>query len=261
MNGRLKLQIASDIHREFKHNPPVPDIGADVLVLAGDIGYANDETIEWIRDELAGRYEAILYVPGNHEFYDLDYHDANAHMAEMAMYGEYEWMNNKAVEVGGQRFVGTPLWANFCHEGRAMFQAGAAINDFHKIRYKGGTLTPADMLDLHDEAKAFLSAEIQPGDVVITHWPPTRKASQGSPHPWDGVSMYFYADIPDVIEATKPTLWICGHTHHNVNFMLGETRILSNQGGYPHEHGVGYNPSMIVEVGHPNRRAPEGMGR
>ena len=35
----MNLQFASDIHREFKHNPPVPDIGADVLVLAGDIGY------------------------------------------------------------------------------------------------------------------------------------------------------------------------------------------------------------------------------
>ena len=60
----MKLQIASDIHREFGHSPEVPDIGADVLVLAGDIGYADDVTVEWLRDDLAGRYEAILYVPG-----------------------------------------------------------------------------------------------------------------------------------------------------------------------------------------------------
>ena len=248
MSDRLKLQIASDIHREFGHNPPVPNIGADVLVLAGDIGYAEDSTIEWIRDELAGRYEAILYVPGNHEFYGLDYHRANAHMEEMVMYGEYEWMNNKSVEVGGQRFVGTPLWANFCHEARSMLQAGAAINDFHKIRYNGDVLTPADMLDLHDEAKAFLEKEVRPGDVVITHWPPTLEAAHPA-YPMDGIAKYFSADIPEVIKATKPTLWICGHTHHNVNSMLGETRILSNQGGYPHEHGVGYDPWMIVEVG------------
>ena len=260
MSGRLKLQIASDIHREFGHNPLVPNIGADVLVLAGDIGYAEDSTIEWIRDELAGRYEAILYVPGNHEFYGLDYHRANSHMEEMAMYGEYEWMNNKAVEVSGQRFVGTPLWANFCHEARSMLQAGAAINDFHKIRYNGDVLTPADMLDLHDEAKAFLLKETRPGDVVITHWPPTLKAAHPD-YPMDGIARYFSADIPEVIEATRPTLWICGHTHHNVNFMLGETRILSNQGGYPHEHSVGYNPGLIVEVGHPNRRAPEEKGQ
>lgn len=260
MSGRLKLQIASDIHREFKHNPPVPDIGADVLVLAGDIGYANNETIGWIHAVLAGRYEAILYVPGNHEYYGDDLHEANLHMEEMAMYGEYEWMNNKVVEVGGQRFVGTPLWANFCHEPRSMLQAGAAISDFHRIRINGDVLTPADMLDLHDEAKAFLLEETRPGDVVITHWPPTLKAAHPA-FPMDGIARYFSADIPEVIEAAKPTLWICGHTHHNVDFMLGETRILSNQGGYPHEHGGGYNPGLIVEVGHPNRRAPEGKGQ
>ena len=42
----------------------------------------------------------------------------------------------------------------------------------------------------------------------------------------------------------------------NVNFMLGETRILSNQGGYPHEHGVGYDPWMVVEVGPELERSP-----
>ena len=261
MSGRLKLQIASDIHREFKHNPPVPDIGADVLVLAGDIGYANDETIGWIRDELAGRYEAILYIPGNHEFYGQDYFHASQFMASMAEEGGYEWMNNKVVEVDGQRFVGTPLWANFCHDPDSMRQAGAAINDFHRIWWGNKLRMTTDfMLELHEEARAFLLKETRPGDVVITHWPPTLKAAHPD-YPMDGIARYFSADIPEVIEATKPTLWVCGHTHHNVNFMFGETRILSNQGGYPHEHGVGYNPGLIVEVGHPNRRAPDGKRR
>ena len=149
----MKLQIASDIHREFGHSPEVPDIGADVLVLAGDIGYADDVTVEWLRDDLAGRYEAILYVPGNHEYYGRDLHEANRHMEEMAMYGEYEWMNNRAVQVGDRRFVGTPLWANFCHEPLSMFNAGRAINDFHRIRHGGSLMTPAAMLDLHERGR------------------------------------------------------------------------------------------------------------
>ena len=243
----MKLQIASDIHREFGHSPEVPDIGADVLVLAGDIGYADDVTVEWLRDDLAGRYEAILYVPGNHEYYGKDLHEANRHMEQMAMYGEYEWMNNRAVQVGDRQFVGTPLWANFCHEPLSMFNAGRAINDFHRIRHGGGLMTPAAMLDLHEEAVAFLTETVKPDDIVITHWPPTLKARHTG-FPMDDIAKYFCADIPKVVASTRPELWICGHTHYNVDFMLGETRVLSNQGGYPHEALTGYDPGLIVEV-------------
>ena len=53
--------------------------------------------------------------------------------------------------------------------------------------------------------------------------------------PMDDIARYFNADIPEGVESTRPELWICGHTHYNVDFIFGETRILSNQGGYPHE--------------------------
>ena len=242
----MKLQIASDIHREFGHSPNVPDVGADVLVLAGDIGMADDETVEWLRG-LSGRYEAVLYVPGNHEFYGKDLDDANSFMNGMSAFGGYEWMNNQAVQVGERRFVGSPLWANFCHEPLSMFNAGRAINDFRRIRHGGGLMTPATMLDLHTEAVAFLTETVKPDDIVITHWPPTLMA-RNTGFPMDDIAKYFCADIPKVVASTRPELWICGHTHYNVDFMFGETRILSNQGGYPHETIAGYDPGRIVEV-------------
>lgn len=252
MSGRLKLQIASDIHREFGHNPGIPDAGGDVLVLAGDIGYADETTVEWIRTDLAKRFEAILYVPGNHEFYGTELREADAYMEKMQEYGGYEWMNNRVVEVGGQRFVGTPLWANFCNDQVSMMQAGRGINDFTRIFHSPGRMSPWKMLDLHNEAKAFLEKEVRPGDVVITHWPPTLEAAHPA-FPLDGIAKYFSADIPQVIAATNPALWVCGHTHHNINLLLGETRLLSNQGGYPNEEGAGalrgYDPWLVVEVG------------
>ena len=242
----MKLQIASDIHREFGHSPELPDVGADVLVLAGDIGAADDAAVEWLRG-LSGRYEAVLYIPGNHEYYGKDLDDSDSFMSRMSAYGGYEWMHNRAVQVGDRRFVGTPLWANFGHEPLSMSRAGRAINDFYRIRYNGGRMTPEAMLDLHAKAVAFLTETVKPGDIVITHWPPTMKARHTG-FPMDDIARYFCADIPEVVESTRPELWICGHTHHNVDFMLGETRILSNQGGYPHESPAGYDPGLIVEV-------------
>ena len=108
-------------------------------------------------------------------------------------------------------------------------------------------MTPAAMLDLHTEAVAFLTETVKPDDIVITHWPPTLMA-RNTGFPMDDIAKYFCADIPKVVESTRPELWICGHTHHNVDFMFGETRILSNQGGYPHETIAGYDPGRIVEV-------------
>ncbi len=242
----MKLQIASDLHLEFGHSPKLHDVGADVLVLAGDIGTANDETVEWVLG-LSERYQAVLYVPGNHEFYGKDLDAADSFMRTMSASGGYEWMNNQAVRVGERRFVGSPLWANFCNEPSSIMKAGRAISDFHRIRRGGGLLTPGAMLELHEKAVEFLTETVEPDDIVITHWPPTLKARHPG-FPMDDIARYFCADIPQAVESIRPELWICGHTHHNVDFMFGKTRILSNQGGYPHEAPAGYDPGLVVEV-------------
>ena len=258
----MKLQIASDIHREFGHNPEIPDAGGDVLVLAGDIGYANEKTVEWLRG-ISDRYEAVLYVPGNHEFYGSYLRKAAANVDRKAAYGGYNWLNNRPIEVEGQRFVGTPLWANFCGDPLSMIEAGRSISDFDQIWFgKGRRLTPEIMLTLHKEAKAFLEATVRPGDIVITHWPPTLEARNHN-YAVDGIAKYFSADISDFVMRSRASLWVCGHTHYNVDFMLGETRILSNQGWYPHESGKGlpgYDPWRLYKVGPDLEHAPEGAG-
>ena len=51
-----------------------------------------------------------------------------------------------------------------------------------------------------------------------------------------------------LIESTKIPLWIHGHTHFNVDYAIGSTRIVSNQRGYPMERSAGFNARVIVEV-------------
>lgn len=48
----------------------------------------------------------------------------------------------------------------------------------------------------------------------------------------------------------KPDLWIHGHTHHCADYMLGETRVVSNQRGYQ-EGGKfveGWDDGKVVEI-------------
>jgi predicted phosphodiesterase len=72
----MKIQYASDLHLEFsenysflKRNPLKP--AGDILVLAGDIGYLNDDNYrhhpfwDWVSDN----FEQVIVAVGNHELY------------------------------------------------------------------------------------------------------------------------------------------------------------------------------------------------
>ncbi len=64
----MKLHILNDLHIEFEDfDPPVTD--ADVVVLAGDIGVGM-EGLRWVAARFPDR--PVIYVPGNHEFYQHD---------------------------------------------------------------------------------------------------------------------------------------------------------------------------------------------
>ena len=60
----MKLQIMSDLPLAFGELA-IPSTDADLIVLAGDIGRPRKS----IR-RAYGLGKPVLYVPGNHEFYD-----------------------------------------------------------------------------------------------------------------------------------------------------------------------------------------------
>lgn len=244
----MKLQIASDLHTEFEGPVPLDDVGADVLILAGDIGYADSETVLWL-NSMRKRYSSrILYVPGNHEYYGQDFDAANRYMDRISVFGGFIWMNNFVWEYEGQRFVGTPLWTNFRNDPVARYGAGRMINDFRRILYGDGVMTPEAMHSLYDEAMAFLKDEVQEGDVVITHFPPSNECRHKGFPEGNDVAKYFTNEISEFILEREPCIWVSGHVHYNFDFMIGNTRVVSNQAGYPNEHVRGWDPAFTVEI-------------
>ena len=65
----MKIQYMSDLHLEFGEMP-VPEKLGDILVLAGDI-HVGTKAAPFI-NECAERFNEVLYLYGNHEFYDHD---------------------------------------------------------------------------------------------------------------------------------------------------------------------------------------------
>ncbi len=87
----MNIQLLSDLHLES--NPgfmPSPAPGADVLVLAGDIGsYQAHSALSAAGDAdfglrrfspLHGWPTPVLFVPGNHEYDGLDFDEAHARL-------------------------------------------------------------------------------------------------------------------------------------------------------------------------------------
>lgn len=82
--------------------------------------------------------------------------------------------------------------------------------------------------------------------IVVTHHAPSPRLE--APGYVNGpLSPSFVSDAGPLIERSGIPLWIHGHTHYNVDYRLGATRVLSNQRGYPTEACARFDPGMVSE--------------
>ena len=129
-NRPVNIQLLSDLHLES--NPyfkPRPLPGADVLVLAGDIGsYQQGSLLTSLAiDDFglarfsplpaaqggAGWPTPVLFVPGNHEYDGLEFDEADARLREACQRLGIVWLERECVRLQGVRFIGCTLWTDF----------------------------------------------------------------------------------------------------------------------------------------------------
>jgi Icc-related predicted phosphoesterase len=267
----MKIQLLSDLHLEHSRlHPPfvLPATDADVVVLAGDIDNGT-RAIDWAEKTFPD--QAVLYVPGNHEYYDADLQAAAAALkARARRSANVRLLDNDELTIDGVRFLGSTLWTDFALLGREKMDQVIAdslryVVDFRKIRMGDDFLTPQQTVDLHRDAIAFLQARLEKPfagkTVVITHHAP----HPGSVHPrWTGslVNAAFVSDLTRLMG--KSALWFHGHTHDSFDFTVHGTRVLANPMGYRtsnwRELGTAdtplrvvtengrFDPAMIVEI-------------
>lgn len=85
----------------------------------------------------------------------------------------------------------------------------------------------ADGVGYADAVARFANAPV----VYVTHHAPLLEAN---PPEYRGgeLAPAFVSDMRAEIEAWKPDLWVFGHTHHDVDLVVGKTRVVSQQRGY-----------------------------
>jgi len=250
----MKLRVLSDLHIEFMSFEP-PAAQADVIVLAGDI-LPEHYGLRWARETFPNT--PIVYVAGNHEFYDAHYETVLDRCRSEAAELGVHFLERDSVVIDGVRFLGTTLWTDFEVELSRGFPAELAmrvadqrINDFRLILYRDGLLHAETTRQFHLESRRWLEEELaRPFDgktVVVTHHLPHR----ASIHPMfhgDVLNAAFASHLPHLVRPPVD-LWIHGHTHCSCDYDVFGMRVVCNPRGYgPADFNKDFNPTLVVEI-------------
>jgi hypothetical protein len=258
----VKLQILSDLHLESEAFDPQPALGAELLVLAGDI----DSTWAGLQ-RFAGWPVPMLMVAGNHEFDGRDLHAAWGSLREAcAALGIRLLQREEAVlsDSTGRRvrFLGATRWSDFDlfgEKGRPKAERAAGYYLKKMASTLGGR--PLDTAALRAEGQAcrawleqalgLRAPEPVQATVVITHFAPSLRSADPRYGRQPGTASFCNAD-DDLIP--RADLWIHGHLHCRHDYLVDRpgrapTRVVCQARGLAKKgESTGFDPNRLIEV-------------
>lgn len=253
----MKIQYCSDLHMEFRENMrfmkslPLELVG-DVLVIAGDVGYLADKILprlnfwKWASEN----YRQVLMIAGNHEFYNNGDIAAQGERWQKMFLSNVGYYHNKVVRIDNIDFILSTLWSRIPPVDELAIREG--MNDYSQIFYNKRRLIPQNITDEFEKNFAFIRQAVNESDaekiVVITHHLPTFSALEQR-HAGDILNAAYATELGNYIADSKIAAWICGHSHHPTDMMIGNTRLVSNPLGYIFcGENSGFNDSAVIEV-------------
>lgn len=266
----VKLLIYSDLHLD--HCPFFDlqidgrrvDEAADMVVLAGDI-HEGVKGIRWARETFPDK--AILYVTGNHEYYDKHWSRLLDEFRVEALKYDVNFLEANGVDIQGVRFLGCSLWTDFELFGNdlrthALRRAKSSMNDYHYIAISRSPefywvhskkLIPELTVRRHHGSVEWLQSKLAKGDptktVIVTHHAPHLN-SVPERYASDILSTAYASDLTRLMGQAH--LWIHGHIHDSVDYVVNGTRVVSNPRGYMLRNGAFENArfqqEFLIEV-------------
>lgn len=248
----LRVLVLSDLHLEFGPlDSAFPD--ADVVILAGDINLGL-RGLEWARAQFRDR--PVIYVAGNHEYYGHAVPKLTDQLAARGRELGIHVLEQGQIEIGGILFFGATLWTDFAlygSEAEGMAIAQASMTDYRKIRVSPQfrKVHPRDLASRHAMSRRWLGQLADGGDlrgsVIVTHHAPSIR-SIAPARQAEAANVAYASHLDELVARSGARLWVHGHTHHCVDYTIGDTRVLSNQRGYVGEVLADFDPGLIVSV-------------
>ncbi|AQN68447.1 calcineurin-like phosphoesterase [Saudi moumouvirus] len=258
------LKYASDLHLEHLDNIYKPKIielwnfntsekDEYFLALVGDIGNPFQKNLELFLENVSSKYSLVFYIPGNHEYYNLDknkQYDIEKFKKKLRKicykFHNVVLMDNESYDLEDIKFIGSTLWSHVPIENS--LQICRSINDYHLIKKKN-IFNELEKINYNDtnkwnkESIDFIKKELANTNkpcIILTHHAPLFSDPINNCYTADPIyinspnNFAFHNNLSEII--TSPViLWIYGHTHYNGTFKYNNIPISTNQFGYYHE--------------------------
>lgn len=276
----MKIQLLSDLHLEVHPQwVATPAPGADLLVLAGDVGSYQAGSRLLDQDFGLARFSPkqgwptpVLFVPGNHEYDTMDFDVAHARLRDTCERLGITWLEREVWLWPGPRtpavrFIGTTLWSDFdaldtapgtpdtalMQQLRARDKAFRAANYYLKktgtSRHGQAMLAEAvrEQALVCQEWLARALAEPFEGDtVVVTHYAPSLLSAD----PRYGLTPGS-AGFCNALDAwlARARLWLHGHLHAPSDYVKNGCRVVANPLGYARKNEqAAFQPASCIEL-------------
>jgi predicted phosphodiesterase len=278
----VNIQLLSDLHLESNpHFMAQPTPGADLLVLAGDIGSYQPGSLLSGSDFGLARFSPlpaaqggagwptpVLFIPGNHEYDGLDFEATHARLRETCERLGIVWLEQQSVVRQGVRFIGSTLWTDF----DALAAGAAAAGDITlgeqlKGREKafraanfylsknhsfqdGQPMLAEAVRERGLASQAWLrQALAQPFDgptVVVTHFAPSLLSADPRYGLVPGTAGFCNA-LDDLLGQAQ--LWLHGHLHCPSDYVKNGCRVVANPLGYARKgEQDGFKPELLIKI-------------
>ncbi len=285
-NWPVNIQLLSDLHLEaHPHFQAQPVPGADLLVLAGDIGsYQNNSMLSSlaISDFGLARFSPlpvarggagwptpVLFLPGNHEYDGLDFDDTRIRLRETCERLGMIWLERESMVLQGVRFVGCTLWTDFdalstekaraedvtlgeqlkARE-KAFRAANFYLNKNHTFRQGQPMLAEAvreEGLKSQAWLRQALAVPFDGPTVAVTHFAPSLLSAD----PRYGITpgtAGFCNSLDELLPLA--TLWLHGHLHCRNDYIRHGCRVVANPLGYARKgEQAAFRESLCIELG------------
>jgi hypothetical protein len=278
----VRIQLLSDLHLEVHPQfAPRPVEGAELLVLAGDIGsYQRGSRLEGDDFGLErfsprrGWPIPVIYVPGNHEYDNLDFDETHLRLRETCDRLGIIWLERELMVMQGVRFVGTTLWADFdallTDADRAAASPAAMLRKREKAFRAANFYLQKTQTTRRGEPflaegwreqgltciqwlREALALPHEGTTVVVTHFAPSLRSAD----PRYGVNPAtagFCNSLDDLLPRAQ--WWLHGHLHCQQDYVAGGCHVVANTLGYASKgEQEGFREGLVIDLATHEMRA------
>jgi UDP-2,3-diacylglucosamine pyrophosphatase LpxH len=257
------IDFISDLHIEINGNSEQDIIfykkktTDDILILGGDItcyrffnpkrtdpeGRSQRKRFIKFLQTQCSHYKSILYIPGNHEYYGHFWEGADQLFQE-----RIEKLDNRVIVMQNDTYTdedvtifGSTLWTDFDRGNPlTILDVENGLNDYRVIKAEEGSeqllrgymTQAAHARSVTALKKAYDIRDLSKKFIIATHHAPSMNSHSHKRFGQSSIMYGFISDCDELIRDREIDFWIHSHTHHNIDYMIKNTRVISSMYGY-----------------------------